>query len=105
MSVLDGNYVYDYQGKADVRAMSNFVKEKKYLELSKARHIMHATSAWDRLEHSIHEFKWSCWVIIHGLFKAAGFEHLGEDLILRIVLFMAITPLAIFVLALIYESN
>ena len=41
LSVLDGNYVYDYQGKLNVRDMTQFVKEKKYKELSKARHIMH----------------------------------------------------------------
>lgn len=43
LSVLDDHFVYDYGGKGrlSVKDLTNFVKEKKYLELSKPRHIMH----------------------------------------------------------------
>ena len=66
---------------------------------------MHQTDAWDRFYHGIHEFKWTLWVIIHGIFKAIGLGHLGEDNILRLVIAMAVTPLILFVLILFNESR
>ena len=80
--------------------MTKFVKEKQYLVKSKERHIMHVTSAWENFEHSIHEFRWTMWVIVHGLFKLVGLEYLGEEAIMRLALFMAIAPFVIFLMLL-----
>ena len=43
LAVLDDHFVYDYGGKGRlaVKDLTNFVKEKQYLQLSKPRHIMH----------------------------------------------------------------
>ena len=105
LSVLEKRKVYDYQGKLDVRDMTKFVKEKEYLTRSKARHIMHVTSPWENLEHAIHEFRWTMWVIVHGLFKLAGLEYLGEEVIMRLALFMAITPFLIFLMLILNDAR
>ena len=85
--------------------MTKFVKEKEYLVKSKARHIMHVTSPMENLEHAIHEFRWTMWVIVHGLFKLAGLEYLGEETIMRLALFMAITPFVIFVMLVLNDAR
>ena len=44
-------------------------------------------------------------MIIHGICKAIGLGHLGEDNILRLVIAAAVTPLILFVIILINESR
>ena len=45
------------------------------------------------------------WVIVHGIFKMVGLEYLGEDVIMRLALFMAIAPFVIFVMLLLNEAR
>ena len=85
--------------------MTDFFKEKQYLKKSKARHIIHQTTASERMKHAIHEFRWTLWAIVHGFFKLVGLEYLGEDVILRISLFIAIGPFVILSMLLINENR
>ena len=55
--------------------------------------------------HAIHAFRWTLWTIVHGLFKVVGLEYLGEDVILRISLFIAIGPFIILFMLLINENR
>lgn len=85
--------------------MTEFVKNKEYLEKSKPRHILHVTSVWENLSFELHKFRVTLWAIIHGVFKAAGLEYLGEEVIFRLVVFMAVTPLVILVALLINDNR
>lgn len=45
------------------------------------------------------------WYIVHGLFKLAGLEYLGEEAIWRLAVFMAVTPFLILFMLIINEGR
>ena len=85
--------------------MTKFVKEKEYKEQSIERFILHVTDPWENMQKAMHDFRWTMWYIVHGLFKLAGLEYLGEEAIWRLAVFMAVTPILILFMLIINEGR
>ena len=56
LSVLDGAYVYDYQGALTVEALTSFVNNKEYLERAKKRPLLHEFTWRENLETGLNTF-------------------------------------------------
>ena len=104
ISVLAGSKIYDYQGKLNVEALSNFITEKTYLEKSKARQIHHVMSAWENFANAMTVTNLKCRGFTMILFKAIGLGHLEEEFVIKVVYMMAIIPMVLFFIAIGIES-
>ena len=85
--------------------MTKFIKEKEYKEQSVERFILHVTDPWENMQKAIHDFRWTLWYIVHGLFKLAGLEYLGEEAIWRLAVFVAVTPILILFMLILNEGR
>lgn len=103
--MLDGDYIYDYQGRLTVDDLSHFIKDKDYLKKSKPRQILHMQSAWENLVNALHVTKLKLRAFTLLLFRAVGLGHLEEQFIFQVVYVCMITPMVIFFIALFIESR
>mmetsp|Transcript_19879 Transcript_19879/g.26827 ORF Transcript_19879/g.26827 Transcript_19879/m.26827 type:complete len:97 (+) Transcript_19879:357-647(+) len=81
ISVLDGERVYDYQGKLTVGDLSKFISDKEYLEKSRPRRISHLTSPWENLVNALAETKQKMLTFTMLLFQVVGLGHLDEPFV------------------------
>ena len=82
ISVLDGNAIYDYQGKLTVSGLASFIKNKTYLVKSKARKISHVTSPYENVANALTIANLKVRAFTMLLFRAAGLGHLEEDFVI-----------------------
>ena len=104
ISVLDGNSIYDYQGKLSVDGLAAFIKSKTYLVKSKARRISHVTSPYENIVNALTIANLKVRAFTMLLFKVVGLGHLEEDFVIQVVYMCALTPFLLLFIAL-YVDN
>ena len=103
ITVLDGERAYDYQGRLNVQDLSQFITEKQYLRKSKPRRIWHVTSAWENLQNAFLTTKLKLRAFTMLVFRAVGLGHLEEDFVVQVAYVCALTPLLLFLIALVVD--
>ena len=105
ISVLQGNFVYDYQGKMRVGDLSRFITEKEYLKRSKARRITHVMSPVENLFQAATTARLKMRLMTMYLFKAFGLGHLEEEFVIQLVFVCALAPFVLYLIALVIERR
>lgn len=105
ISVLEGEKIYDYQGRLTVDGLSSFITKKIYLERSKPRRIMHVRTPYENLAEALHEMTLKCRAFTMLLFKFFGLGHLDEEFVIQTVYMMALAPFILFLIALVVERR
>ena len=105
ISVLDGDRVYDYQGKLTVANLSKFVTNKVYKEKSRPRLIRHVTSPWENFSIAVKEMNLKMRAFAMLMFRAFGLGHLEEEFVIQVVMMAAIVPMVLLMIALAIERR